>query len=181
MSVQTQIDRISGNVTAALEAIAAKGVTVPGGSGSDDLATLIAAIEAGNGGGGVSLPTGYVMECGIYIPAENNTRGGIVYTDNNFKWKTKDKNGVSFAAFCGLDIPANTASIAASVTFCNKQLKIEGRSWGVSESNTYISLGMNCGFSTNDKSNRFNIPANSSYPLLAGASYFYIAVAEVVV
>ena len=38
MSVQTQIDRISGNVAAALAAIADKGVTVPDGSTSDALA-----------------------------------------------------------------------------------------------------------------------------------------------
>ena len=53
MSVQTQIDRISGNVSAALAAIADKGVTVPDGSNSDALAELIASIEAGGG-----LPTG---------------------------------------------------------------------------------------------------------------------------
>lgn len=52
MSVQSEINRISGNVTAALAAIAEKGVTVDSGSTSDDLATLIAAIEAGSGEGG---------------------------------------------------------------------------------------------------------------------------------
>lgn len=53
MSVQTQIDRISGNVSAALSAIADKGVTVPDGSNSDALHELILSIEAGGG-----LPTG---------------------------------------------------------------------------------------------------------------------------
>lgn len=47
MSIQTQIDRISGNVSAALSAIAEKGVTVPDGSASDALAELITSIEAG--------------------------------------------------------------------------------------------------------------------------------------
>lgn len=50
MSVQSEINRISSNVTAALAAIADKGVTVPDGSNSDSLASLIAAIEAGGGG-----------------------------------------------------------------------------------------------------------------------------------
>lgn len=49
MSIQTQIDRISGNVSAALSAIVEKGVTVPDGSTSDALAELIASIEAGGG------------------------------------------------------------------------------------------------------------------------------------
>lgn len=49
MSVKTQIDRLSGNVTDALAAIAEKGVTVPDGSTSDALAGLIASIEVGGG------------------------------------------------------------------------------------------------------------------------------------
>ena len=44
MSISSEISRISGNVSAALTAIAAKGVTVPPGSNSDDLADLIALI-----------------------------------------------------------------------------------------------------------------------------------------
>lgn len=66
MSVQSEINRISGNVTAALAAIAEKGVSVPSGSKSDALAALIAAIEAGGGGG-----TEFFVEKGTMTPAEN--------------------------------------------------------------------------------------------------------------
>lgn len=51
MSVQTQIDRISGAVQSALAALAEKGVTVPAGTKVDGLAALIAAIETGGGSG----------------------------------------------------------------------------------------------------------------------------------
>lgn len=50
MSISSEITRLSGNVADALTAIEAKGVTVPSGAKSDDLATLIAAIETGGGG-----------------------------------------------------------------------------------------------------------------------------------
>lgn len=50
MSVQSEITRISSNVTAALAAIADKGVTVPDGATSDDLHDLIVSIESGAGG-----------------------------------------------------------------------------------------------------------------------------------
>lgn len=53
MSIATDVSRIKGNITAALAAIANKGVTVPGGSTSDALASLIASIEAGGGGGNI--------------------------------------------------------------------------------------------------------------------------------
>ena len=48
MSIQTQIDRLSANVTAALDAIASKGITVPAGSNSDNLASLIMEIGSSN-------------------------------------------------------------------------------------------------------------------------------------
>lgn len=47
MSIQSEIDRISGNVENALSAIADKGVAVPTGAKSDDLATLIGQVETG--------------------------------------------------------------------------------------------------------------------------------------
>ena len=50
MSVQSEITRLGGNVSTALTAISNKGVTVPSGANSDDLAQLIAAIETGSGG-----------------------------------------------------------------------------------------------------------------------------------
>ena len=50
MSIATDVSRIKGNITAALAAIADNGVTVPDGSTSDALASLIASIEAGGGG-----------------------------------------------------------------------------------------------------------------------------------
>lgn len=47
MSIATDVSRIKGNIAAALAAIADKGVTVPDGSTSDALASLIEAIESG--------------------------------------------------------------------------------------------------------------------------------------
>ena len=51
MSISSEISRISGNVSDSLAAVAAKGVTVPTGSNSDDLPTLIAQIQSGGGDG----------------------------------------------------------------------------------------------------------------------------------
>lgn len=49
MSIQSEITRIQGNISDALDAIYAKGVTIPSGANSDDLATLIAQIQTGAG------------------------------------------------------------------------------------------------------------------------------------
>lgn len=47
MSIQSEITRISGNVSSALSAIADKGVSVPSGANSDNLAALIGQVETG--------------------------------------------------------------------------------------------------------------------------------------
>lgn len=54
-----QVIRIRENVSAALTAIGNKGVTVPSGANSDDLATLIGSIQTG-GGSSVQTKTGTV-------------------------------------------------------------------------------------------------------------------------
>ena len=53
MTIKDEIERIEGNVGASLDALTAKGVNVPEGANSNDLATLIAAVPTGGGGGGV--------------------------------------------------------------------------------------------------------------------------------
>lgn len=58
------------NVTAALAAIADKGVTVPDGSNSDSLAALIAAIEAG--GGGEIITGSFIANSSGIVNVEHN-------------------------------------------------------------------------------------------------------------
>ncbi|MDY4835954.1 MAG: hypothetical protein SO181_12630 [Frisingicoccus sp.] len=64
MSIQTQIDRISESVSAALTALTEKGVTVPDDTKVDGLAALIAAIESG--GGGATIATGSFRPSGAF-------------------------------------------------------------------------------------------------------------------
>ena len=85
MSVQTQIDRISRAVSAALAAIADKGVTVPDGSNSDSLAALIESIEAGGGGVQLQYNRLYPAATGTFTPAERtlfNTDAPLVIEHN---------------------------------------------------------------------------------------------------
>lgn len=83
MSVQTQIDRIDGNVKKALAKIAEKGVSVPADANSDDLEALIAGIA----GVGSSPETCTVTKLSPTLPGLVYTRlvdGKItsMYTDN---------------------------------------------------------------------------------------------------
>ena len=104
MSISSEITRISGNVSDALTSIAAKGVTVPSGSNSDDLADLIDLISvdstysitksltsvtssaddtkviAGN-----SFFTELTPASGYVISSITVTMGGVDITDQVFK------------------------------------------------------------------------------------------------
>lgn len=85
MSIQSEITRISGNVSDALTAIEAKGVTIPSGANSDDLATLIGQISAGGGSG-------------IVITDTADAAGGTVRTITAVEisgTKTITQNGIS--------------------------------------------------------------------------------------
>lgn len=70
MSISSEITRITQNISDSLDAVAAKGVTVPSGSNSDDLPGLIAQItsSSGSGSGAISI---------IDIP---DAGGGVVRT-----------------------------------------------------------------------------------------------------
>lgn len=142
----------------------------------DAMAAAIAAIE---GGGGVALPTGIAMECGVYIPAENATNNIIIYTNNTYKWSTQ-KNHITFAAFVAIDIPAGTASMLAGLAFYDKNKTKKNNTYAVNASEAIGTCAGYCGFSTNVSSDNFRIPATAAYPLVAGVSYFYIVVGEVV-
>lgn len=75
MSIATDVSRIKGNITAALNAIADKGVNVPAGSTSDALASLIASIEAGGGGAKVAT--------GTFVPASDHTLSSVYKIEHN--------------------------------------------------------------------------------------------------
>lgn len=111
MSIASQISRIAGNVSAALAAIAAKGVTVPSGSDSDDLATLIGQISGGGGAGG------------IVITDTADSHGGIVreitaVEISGTKQITQNGTGIDVTSYAAVDVNVSgTAAKTKTGTF----------------------------------------------------------------
>lgn len=99
MSIATDVARIKGNITAALAAIADKGVTVPDGSTSDALAELIASIEAG-GGGGIKYTIGtYTPASDVnYFEVEHNL--GVVPQIAFYRRMSFAREKYKLAGFC---------------------------------------------------------------------------------
>jgi len=82
MSIQSQITRISGNVSDALTAVGNKGVTVPSGSNSDDLAGLIAQIQSGGTTSKLNVVSSVVWTNGKYY-----NDNGVLTNSANSKYE----------------------------------------------------------------------------------------------
>ena len=72
MSIQSEIDRIQSNISAALSELEARGTDVPAGANSDDLATLISneIVPVANGGTGASTAAQARVNLGVDVSDE---------------------------------------------------------------------------------------------------------------
>lgn len=105
MSIQSEINRISGNVSDSLDAVAEKGVTVPQGANSDDLAGLIAIIPG--------LPSGGTT--GQVLKKNSNTDYDVVWgTDANSVTGVKGNSESSYRTGNVNITAANVGAVATS-------------------------------------------------------------------
>lgn len=168
MSIGTDVARIKGNITAALAAIADKGVTVPDGSTSDALAGLIASIEAGGGVSGIAY--------GIYIPASTGKTHTI-------------EHGLGvipkiFAICAGSRVSSGDTLLDSAHGFSDRNLLFRmSRLKASSSPSGYIEGFKNItqtGFEKNTaiaKANETSIGVGGNYTLTAGVEYYWFAVA----
>jgi hypothetical protein len=155
MSVQTQIDRISGAVSAALTALSEKGVTVPAGTKVDGLAALIAAIEAG--GGNIDFTPFSNVVWGTITPATDTT--SVSYASFGLP---ESYTPPMFACFMYLSGPMSNGKHQASAY-------VSGYNSG-----SFILTGYDK-YQTGSVSNtKKSIVFDSTYPLCAGVTYGYI-------
>lgn len=95
MSIATEIARIAKNISDSLDAVAAKGVTIPTGSTSDDLPSLIAQITGG--GGGIQIVETEDPGGGTIVTVTGNA-GGFTVTE------TEDPSGGTIVTITGQEI-----------------------------------------------------------------------------
>ena len=124
MSIQSEITRISGNVSDAFTAIAAKGGTVPTGANSDDLATAIASITTGG------LPEGIIdISSSVVAMSDGSTPEG----GNNYRMYAYSTNASS--------VYASKLTKSGTNTWCSYQYQLPSSI--AYPTNAYIIIMMN--------------------------------------
>lgn len=176
MSVQSEITRLSDNVTAALAAIADKGVTVPGGSNSDSLASLIAGIESGVDLGELFNAK---VATGSFIPSSGTTEvanvdfGGIfssvpyfffVFENIGFSGGTGNRFYCQLSSHRKRNDVKSTANVYTTRISINENKKIYPATYGWGDSAMSEDSGA--------------ILFGDKMQGLAGNEYFWIAVGE---
>lgn len=109
MSISSEIARLSKNISDSLDAVSAKGVTVPSGSTSDDLAGLIAQITGGGGATVVTTPDSHGGDI-VTITTSINLSGDTVAADKLLSGYTAHNSAGQ--AITGTYVPP-TASLQA--------------------------------------------------------------------
>lgn len=137
---------------------------------------LITAL-GGGGGTGVTLPAGYDMEMGIYIPDSDKSSAVTIDLQKTFRWADTGKESACYLLVVGVDIRKGTqaAALGAHVKF------------GVGERNhQMVTTASGCSTSStvfaNPKTtttfNQITITGTGSYPLKQGHSYLWMVIGE---
>lgn len=168
MSISSEITRISRNVSDALTAIGAKGVTVPSGATSDDLATLIGSIQTG-GGSSVQTKTGSVTGGGtltLEIPCD--FAPDLIYVYGDMSASASNRGVVSITilkdVFAYMTNDSSTSNTNENFTYGVHGVSGYGDSSQVSV--TYSNGTLTLNTVSNTSANRFRSGQTYNYTLV---------------
>ena len=171
MSISSEITRISGNVSDALTAIGAKGVTVPTGSNSDDLATLIGSIQTG-GGSSVQTKTGSVTGDGtITLSIPCDFEPDLIYIYGDMSASASNRGVVSITilkdVFSYMSNDSSTSNTNENFTYGEHGASGYGDSSQITVTHSNGTLTLNT--VTNSSARRFRSGQTYNYTLLKWA------------
>ena len=113
MSIQSEISRISGNVSATLYAIADKGVSIPLGANSDSLATLVEQIQTGTS---ITVAPLSVTQNGTYTAPSGTAYSPVSVNVSGGGGGRAEKKQVNFIDYDGTILYSYTAAEANALT-----------------------------------------------------------------
>lgn len=149
-----------------------EGITAHDASGA-----LITGIMKAASGNNITLPEGYHMEMGIYIPESDISSAVTVDLQNTFRWADTGKTSACYLLIVGVDIRKGTqaAGLGAHVKFGvgERNHQMVTTASGCSTSSTiFINPSSTTTF------NQIKITGTSAYPLKTGHSYLWMVIGE---
>lgn len=130
-----------------------------------------------SGGSGITLPSGYAMEMGIYVPDTDKSSAVTIDLQNTFRWNDTGKESACYLLVVGVDIRKGTqaAALGAHVKFGvgERNHQMVTTTSGCSTSSTVF---MNP--ATTGTFSQITITGTGSYPLKAGHSYLWMVIGE---
>ena len=140
---------------------------------------IVGVMQAASGSS-VTLPEGYTIEMGIYVPESDISSAVTIDLKNTFRWADSGKTSACYLLMAGVDIRTGTqaAALGAHVKF------------GVGERNhQMVTTSSGCSTSStvflNPKStttfNAITMTGTGSYPLKKGHSYLWMVIGELAV
>ena len=140
---------------------------------------IVVSASGGSGGGGsdITIPTGFAIERGIYIPESNISSAVTIDLKNTFRWADTGKESACYLLLVAVDLltGVNAAGLGAHVKF------------GVGERNhQMVQTTSGCSTSTtifiNPKTtttfNQITITGTSTYALKKGVAYLWEVIGE---
>ena len=131
------------------------------------------------GGSGVTLPTGYTMEMGIYVPDSDKSSAVTIDLQNTFDWNSSGKTSACYLFVIGIDIRKGTQAAAMG---CHVKFGVGERNHqmvtttsGCSTSSTVFANA-----ATTPTFNKLTITGTGSYPLKTGHHYLWMVIGETV-
>ena len=184
MSVQTQIDRISGAVSAALAALTEKGVTVPAGTKVDGLAALIAAIEAGGGGGsgGIELKSFTVADRTANFIVETLSDVPTIVAWYDAEWSNSEDTEVDqYKPLLGIMMKKYGGSVIQAVALYKSS---STGKYSASTTGNKTTVSFNCGSTTSFATDALTVKKGNSlvaatlgnYGFRAGQTINYVVI-----
>lgn len=163
-----QIIRIRENVSDALTAIGAKGVTIPSGATSDDLATLIGSIQTG-GGSSVQTKTGSVTGGGgITLEIPCDFAPDLIYVYGDMSASASNRGVVSITilkdVFAYMSNDSSTSNTNENFTYGGHGASGYGDSSQITVTHSNGTLTLNT--VTNSSARRFRSGQTYNYTLL---------------
>jgi len=129
--------------------------------------------------GGLTLPDGYEMEMGVYIPDSDVSSAVTLNLQKTFRWADTGKTSACYLLIVGVDIRKGTqaAALGAHVKFGvgERNHQMVTTTSGCSTSSTIFVNPVST--TTFDK---ITITGTSSYPLKTGITYMYMVIGETV-